>query len=135
SGLIRGAAVAVLGGAGQETVINHGRIVGDVDLGAGADTFVFGKGGTLAGDLFLGDGDDFVRIENGSGTTHIADFAAGAASGDVIDVSAFFSSFSALKAHSHQQGNDVVIDLDRNDQLVLEHVQLTTLNAGDFLLV
>ena len=44
-GLIEGAAVAVLGGAGQETVINHGRIVGDVVLGDGADTFVFGKGG------------------------------------------------------------------------------------------
>src|SRR5262249_39331487 len=108
-GLIEGAAVAVLGGAGAETVINHGRIVGDVDLGAGADTFIFGKGGTVVGDVFLGGGDDLVIIEDGSGTTHIADFAAGAASGDVIDASEFFSSFGALMAHSHQSGNDVVI--------------------------
>jgi len=82
-GLIKGAGVAVLGGAGEETMINHGRIVGDVVLGDGADTFVFGKGGNLAGDVFLGGGDDLVRIENGSGTSHIADFAAGAGSGDV----------------------------------------------------
>jgi hypothetical protein len=34
-GLIRGAGVAVLGGAGQETVINFGHIVGDVVLGDG----------------------------------------------------------------------------------------------------
>src|SRR6266568_2910798 len=53
-GRIEGAAIAILGGDGQETVINHGSIVGDVDLGGGADTFVFGKGGTLAGNLSLG---------------------------------------------------------------------------------
>jgi hypothetical protein len=133
-GLIKAAAVAVLGGAGQETVINHGSIVGDVDLGDGSDTFVFGHGGTLAGDLFLRGGDDFVRIENGAGTAHIADFAAGAAGGDVIDVSAFFSSFGELQAHSKQQSNDVLITLDHNDKLVLENVQLGALNADDFFL-
>ena len=31
-GLIKGVAVAILGGEGQETVVNHGRIVGDVVL-------------------------------------------------------------------------------------------------------
>jgi hypothetical protein len=134
-GLIQGADVAVLGGAGRETVDNHGRIVGDVRLGDGADAFVFANGGTLAGDLFLGGGDDFVRIENGAGTSHIADFAAGAAGGDVIDLSAFFSSFGALKAHSQQQGADVVITLAHNDKVVLENVQLGVLSADDFLLV
>ena len=59
--------VAVLGGAGEETVVNHGRIVGDVVLGDGDDTFVFGNGGTARGDLLLGGGDDLVVIENGSG--------------------------------------------------------------------
>src|SRR5215813_8785379 len=90
-GLIQGVDVAISGGAGHETVINHGRIVGDVQLGDGADTFVFGKGGTLDGNLFLGGGDDLVRVERGSGTSFIADFVAGSASGDTIDVSAFFS--------------------------------------------
>jgi hypothetical protein len=134
-GLIMGAGVAVRGGAGQETVINHGRIVGDVVLGDGADTFVFGKGGNLAGDVFLGGGDDVVRIENGSGTSHIADFAAGAASGDVLDVSAFFSSFHDVQTHSRQHGNDVVITLDHDDQLVLGNVHLNALSAHDFLFV
>ena len=116
-------------------MINHGRIVGDVDLGDGADTFVFGQGGTVSGDLFLGDGDDVVRIENGSGTSHIADFAAGDSNDDAIDVSAFFSKFKDLQAHSKQQGADVIIALDHNDKLVLENVQLSSLNSGDFLFV
>ena len=127
-GLIKGAAVAVLGGVGQETVINHGSIVGDVLLGDGADTFVAGKGGSVAGNIFLGGSDDLVTIENGSGTTRIADFAGS----DVIDVSAFFSSFGELSDHSQQLGNAVVVTLDPNDTLVLANVQLSTLNADDF---
>ncbi|MBA4096156.1 MAG: hypothetical protein C0484_05225 [Rhodospirillum sp.] len=129
-GLIRGAGIAILGGAGEETVINHGRIVGDVVLGDGADNFVFGKGGTLAGDLLLGDGDDFVLIENGAGKISIADFSA--AGGDVVDVSAFFSGFDDLTDRSRQNNGDVVIDLDHNDRLLFANVQLTALNAGDF---
>jgi hypothetical protein len=128
-GVISAAQTAVLGGAGDETVINHGRIVGNVFLGDGPDTFVFAKGGSLTGDLFLGGGNDFVRIEKGGGTAHIADFAAG----DVIDVSAFFSSFSDLQSHSSQQGNDVVINLGHNNELVLENVHLIGLNAGEFI--
>ncbi len=130
SGLIRSAGIAILGGAGQETVINHGRIVGDVVLGDGADNFVFGKGGTLAGDLLLGDGDDLVLIENGAGKISIADFSA--AGGDVVDVSAFFSSFEELADHSEQCDGDVLIKLDHNDSLMLANVQLTALSAGEF---
>lgn len=130
SGLIRAEDIAVLGGAGQETVINHGRIIGDVMLGNGDDTFVFGKGGTLAGDLLLGGGADLVLVENGAGKITIADFSA--ADGDVVDVSAFFSSFGDLTAHSKQQNGNVVINLDHNDTLVLANQQLASLEAGDF---
>jgi hypothetical protein len=133
SGLIEGAKVAILGGDGQETVVNHGHIVGDVILGQGADTFIFGSGGSLDGNLFLGGGKDLVVIENGAGTAKIADFAAGASNKDVIDVSAFFSSFGDLKAYSQQTSEGVVIALDTNDELVLVGVQLSALNAGDFL--
>jgi hypothetical protein len=130
-GLIKGAGAAVLGGAGQETVINHGRIVGDVLLGDGDDTFVFGKGGVLAGDLVLGGGDDLVVIENGAKTAHIADFDD--LGDDIIDVSAFlFSNIGELMAESEQVGNDVVISLDHNDKLILADVQLGTLDAADF---
>jgi hypothetical protein len=53
--------------------------------------------------------------------------------GDVIDVSAFFSSFGELKAHTSQGGSDAVIALDRNDQLVLANTEVTALSDGDFL--
>lgn len=131
-GLIQGADLAVLGGAGQEHVINFGHIDGDVDLGAGNDEFVAGNGGVLNGDLSIGDGDDLVLIENGSGATRIADFVAGDSSGDVVDVSAFFSSLAELIDASSQSDNDVEISLDQNDTLVLVGVQLSTLNADDF---
>jgi hypothetical protein len=133
TGLIEGAKVAILGGDGQETVVNHGHIVGDVILGQGADTFVFGSSGSLDGNLFLGGGKDLVVIENGAGTAKIADFAAGSSNKDVIDVSAFFSSFSDLKAHTKQSGNDVIINLDQNDVLILGNIQLNSLNTGDFI--
>jgi hypothetical protein len=128
-GLIKGADIAVLGGNGEEMVVNHGRIVGDVVLGDGADTFVSGKGGSLAGDLLLGEGDDIVFIENGSGTTRIADFDA---NGDVVDVSAFFGDFDEAMSHATQKGGDAVIALDRNDCLVLQNTQVSALDAGDF---
>ncbi|MBR0719102.1 hypothetical protein [Bradyrhizobium liaoningense] len=133
-GLIKGVDVAISGGDGSETVINHGLIVGDVVLGGGSDTFVFGSAGSLFGNLFLGDGDDLVRVENGSGTTQIADFATGTGSHhDLIDVSQFFSNFATLAAHSRQSGNSVVISLDHNDELVLANVQLSALHSFDFL--
>ena len=122
----------MLGGAGQETVVNHGRIVGDVILGDGDDTFVAGKGGSVAGDLILGDGDDVVIIENRSGTTRIEDFAAGDLNGDIINVSAFFLDFNQLAAHMSQQGGDVVVALDHNDTLALANLHLSSLNADDF---
>jgi hypothetical protein len=131
-GLLQAPSVAVLGGAGQETVVNHGQIVGDVNLGDGNDTFVAGKGGSLAGELVLGGGDDLVYVEKGSGSLRIADFFAGPAGGDVVDISAFYASFTDLVRHSRQVGNDAVIGLGHNDQLVLENVQLGALDAGDF---
>jgi hypothetical protein len=133
SGLIAAPDIAVLGGTGRETVVNHGRIVGDVVLGDGDDTFVFGRGGSVAGDVSLGGGADLVDIENGAGTASVADFAAGALGNDIIDVSAFFSSFDELLAHTGQCGGDVVINLDRNDTLVMENVALANLSVGDFI--
>lgn len=131
-GLINGAEIAVLGGDGEETVINHGRIVGDVVLGGGDDTYACGKGSSLAGDLVLGGGDDIVLVADGAGTLRIADFEAGAAGGDVVDVSAFFSDFDDVMAHAFQKGGDTIIALDRNDRLVVENTLLGTLDVGDF---
>ena len=126
-GLIKGADVAIRGGDGHESVINHGRIVGDVVLGDGSDMFVFGKHGTLSGDLFLGGGNDLVRVENASGMSRIDDFATGQ---DVVDVSVFFSNFAQLSAHSKDTTTGMVITLDNNDQLLL--IGVHALNANDF---
>jgi hypothetical protein len=41
-------------------------------------------------------------------------------------------SFGELFAHSQQQGSNVVIALDHNDQLVLENVERNDLDNGDF---
>src|SRR5262249_44954518 len=113
--------------------INHGQIVGAVVLGDGNDVFVFGNGGNLAGELFLGGGDDLVRIEKGSGSMTIADFVAGPGGTDIIDISAFYGSFTELKAHAHQAGNDVAIGLGHNDQLLLANVKIGALDSGDFM--
>jgi hypothetical protein len=131
SGIVKGASVAIQGGAGQETVVNHGQIIGNVSLGAGDDTFVFGKGGHVAGDVYLGSGNDHVVVENGSGVSHIADLS----TGDKVDVSAFFSNFSQLANHIAQHGDDVVVSLGHNDTLVLEHTQIANLNLQGMFLV
>jgi hypothetical protein len=67
----------------------------------------------------------------GSGVSHIADLSAG----DVVDVSAFFSTSKQLMDHTQQHGSDVVITLDHNDSLVLEHTQLASLHLHDFFVV
>jgi hypothetical protein len=126
-GLIKGLDVAISGGDGHESIINHGSIVGDIVLGAGADTFVFGKGGDLSGHLFLGEGNDLVYIETGSGTSRIDDFTT---TFDDINVSAFYSNFDDLVAHSEQNSSDTIINLDHSDQLVL--IGVTALHPGDF---
>jgi hypothetical protein len=131
-GLVEGASVAILGGDGAETLINYGQITGDVILGGGTDRFVFGSGGRLTGMLFLGGGNDQVTIQKDSGSMTIADFAAGPAPKDIIDISAFYSNFTDLKAHSYQLGNDVVVGLGNKDQLVLAQVKLSALDGGDF---
>jgi hypothetical protein len=130
-GVIKGVSIAIQGGAGQETVVNHGQIIGNVMLGGGDDTFVFGKDGRVSGDVYLGAGNDHVVVENGSGVSHIADISGG----DTVDVSAFFSNFSQLASHTKQQGSDVVITLDHNDTLVLEHTQLANLHLQDLFVV
>jgi hypothetical protein len=93
---------------------------------------VFGRGGSVTGNVLLGGGNDLIEIEDGSGLSRIADFSADGPN-DAIDVSAFFSNFGQVQAHAHQHGGDVVINLDRNDTLVLEHVTFGTLTMGDFI--
>ena len=135
-GLIRADQTAVLGGAGDETVINRGRIVGDVELNGGDDTYVAARGGELRGAVFSGGGDDTFVFHDGSGRTQVGDFEAGAGSTDTLDISAFgFDTFADVLAASSQVGSDVIISLDRNDQVVLNDLSLGALHENDFLLM
>jgi hypothetical protein len=64
----------------------------------------------------------------------IGDFAHGA---DKIDVHAFgFASFADLASHFAQVGGDGAIYLDStgSDFIVLQHTDMATLDAGDFIL-
>jgi hypothetical protein len=135
-GLIKAAQTAVLGGAGDETVINRGRIVGDVELNGGDDTYVAARGGQLRGVIFSGEGDDTFVFHDGSGRSEVADFEAGAGSDDILDVSAFgFDTFADVLGVTRQVGSDVIISLDRNDQVVLNDLSLGALHENDFLLM
>ncbi|QHQ33766.1 calcium-binding protein [Algicella marina] len=71
-----GSGMAVLGDFGNETVINTGLLIGDVDLRDGNDFFTT-RHGTLVGDVFAGagddivwggDGDDFLDLGSGNDT-------------------------------------------------------------------
>ena len=50
---------------GNDKVFNAGRIVGDIDLGAGAD-FYLGRTGTVVGTVLGGDGNDLLIRRRGA---------------------------------------------------------------------
>ena len=55
--------------------------------------------------------------------------------GDHIEIDDHqFADFAAVLAASHQVGTDVVITLDAADTITLQHVQLSSLHASDFVL-
>jgi hypothetical protein len=135
-GTIRTVGTAVLGSEYDDVVTNRGVLVGDVSLEVGDDTYVAGAKGRLDGVLTLGDGDDLVIVERKSGELTISDFVAGSASDDVIDLSDFgFRSFAQVMNRAHQSGEDVVLDLGRDAELVLQNLTLASFSADDFALV
>jgi len=60
-----GRGLALLGSDGRELIVNFGRIEGKVRLGAGADRFAQGSGGSFTGVLDGGDGDDALLLTGG----------------------------------------------------------------------
>jgi Ca2+-binding RTX toxin-like protein len=108
--------------------------------GRGADTL----SGGVASNPFIGnDGTD--QLTGGQGADHftftgqfahdtITDFTAAGAGHDVIQLSSTeFATFAAVQADMAQVGADVVITLDANDSITLQHVTLGSLTAADFL--
>jgi len=107
----------LLGGAGHDAL--HG--------GSGRDHL----SGDSGNDLLSGDkGNDVFDFGQGFGKDRITDFK----NGDVIAFhDHLFANFQEVKAASHQVGQDTVITLDADNTITLQHVQLGSLHASDFL--
>jgi Ca2+-binding RTX toxin-like protein len=119
------------GGADPDTL--YGFAGNDTLNGRAGNDLINGGGGndTLTG----GAGDDHFVFVFGDGHDTITDFSPGNGSGDVIDLHGYgVTTFADLLTHMSQVGADVLIDLDAQNQITLQHVMLAQLNAGDFLL-
>jgi Ca2+-binding RTX toxin-like protein len=102
-------------------------------LGGDGNDTINGKAGN---DVLFGEGgDDTFVFEHGTGGDVIGDFTHAQ---DKIDVSAFhFASFADLQSRFTQHGSDGAIDLGSLttfDFIVLQHTDMATLDAGDFIL-
>lgn len=121
----------LLGGDNNDSLIGGGgadRLKGD----AANDTL---NGSFGADSLTGGAGDDVIEFRKTHGADIVDDFAAGAASEDVIKLIAFgtaFDSFAEVIAASAQAGADVVIDFGGGDTLTLIGVTLGSLHTDDF---
>lgn len=86
SGTITGENLSIYGGSQSERVVNSGNLIGDVDLGGQADTFVF-KGGHIDGVVRGGAGND-IYIANATGLNIVEDSGGG---DDVVRASVDFT--------------------------------------------
>ncbi len=116
------------GGNGNDTM-NGGAGNDSLSGGNGNDSLTGGAGDdVMAG----GNGNDLFVFESGFGKDTINGF-------QTIDRIQFdndlFADFSSVQAASQQVGADTVITLDADNTITLHNVQLTSLQANDFLFV
>ncbi|CEJ13853.1 Bifunctional hemolysin/adenylate cyclase precursor [bacterium YEK0313] len=110
----------ITGGSGSDTLSGL----------AGNDILIGGDGN----DILIGgaDSDTFVFAAN-FGKDTINDFSAGAAVGDVIQISSsIFADYAAVRAASAQIGADVLITVDASNSILLKNVALVNLHQNDF---
>ncbi|MEN3382879.1 MAG: hypothetical protein V7608_2923, partial [Hyphomicrobiales bacterium] len=129
----------LFGGAGNDVL--RGGNGGDLLFGgAGNDTLFAGNGGDVlnggtGNDILNGGyGNDTFVFGAGFGRDTIVDFG----HNDVIEIDhTLFASFKSMNdAHALKQvGADVVITIDANDSITLNHVNLSSLHASDFHIV
>ena len=102
--------------------------------GAGADKLLgldgndILNGGTGNDRLIGGNGVDTFVFSTGAGQDKVADFVSGT---DKLDLSAYFTSFTAVQAATHDVGADAVIDLGGGDSVTLTGVLAAALQSGD----
>jgi Ca2+-binding RTX toxin-like protein len=105
-------------------------------IGNDLDNEIAGNG--YSNVLTGGDGNDHFRLFNDPSISEddtITDFHAGDAYGDVIEMWGYnlAGGFAELLPYLSQVGNDVVGNFDSFNTLTLQNVQLSDLNANDFL--
>jgi len=138
------------GGAGNDVIDASGMPAASVKLvlngGNGNDVL---RGGAGDDALSGGDGDDVLGggggldVLNGGagsdifqhGQVTIEDFQAGAG-GDKIDLHgvAGATDFASVLTHAHDVGGNVLLDFGAGEQMTLDHVNVASLQAGNFLL-
>ena len=130
-----------LNGNGLDNTLfsNNGNDV--LNGGAGSDAFGAGAGidmmdGGTGNDAMSGGlGDDTFVFRLGDGVDHVMDFTAGDSSGDVIEPTGYgVANFAQLQTVMTQDGGDVMIAFDSDNQITLHDVTLGQLNQNDFLL-
>ena len=105
----------LMGGAGED-VLNGGKGRDRLAGGEGADTFLFRRNGSV--DVIL----DFDAVEDG-GHDRL----------DLAPLKSITGFDDLMKHHVSWLGGDVVIDAGHGDRVILRNVQMSDLDAGDFL--
>jgi hypothetical protein len=106
-----------------------------IDGGKGNDTIDGGRGDDV---LTGGKGDDTFVISFGGGNDVITDFAAGARSGDKIEIHQVNDgthaplTFDDLMSNAHQEGANLVFDFGDNQHLTLNNVMMGNVTENDF---
>jgi Ca2+-binding RTX toxin-like protein len=131
------AQVTLSGGAGNDTLL-AGKGGMTLSGGAGNDLLVGNSGNDVlqAGtgrDLLIGGGGD--DLFSGEDDFTVADFRAGAGSGDRIDLSSFagIDDFADVKAHARNTHFGVILDFG-DDEITLLGVRASQLHIDDFVI-
>jgi len=133
------------GGNGNDIIIGGGGndiLVGDngndtLDGGSGDNTLSGGNGndrlivGTGNNTMTGGNGNDTFVFGPTFGNNTVTDFG----SNDFIEFHSVFGNFTVVQAAMHQVGVDTVISLGVGHEITLQHVNVSSLHASDFLFV
>jgi trimeric autotransporter adhesin len=108
--------------------------VNTLNGGAGNDQLTGGAGNDI---LTGGIGNDTFNFSAGFGKDVITDFIAGLGATDILHLTlgTAFDTYAEVMAAATQVGTDVVITIDANNSITLQHVLMTALVADDFLYV
>jgi Ca2+-binding RTX toxin-like protein len=128
----------ILNGGRGNDILNGGNGDDTLDGGSGDNQLIGGNGNdrliastgnnTLSG----GNGSDTFVFGPTFGNNAVTDFGQG---GDHIEFDGVFGNFATVQAAMHQVGADTVISLGAGHDITLQHVNVGSLHASDFLFV